>query len=728
MLFKRFVSKKSKKNKNNKNRSALSRATSNKPAVLMVMAFASFGVFLLSRSNAATASFEAESAEVKNGATVLSDDRAASGGKYVKFATDSAAQVTNFSRFPGDPNPLETGKAYWGAAVGSNDDPKTKYEISAGKSLSVRRTYWDWGKLDKMANTARADIQSNRLPFVSTKTPGWSEMASGKRDAEIDAMLRNLDSVGGPVWLTVHHEPEGGCRDNCKGPKGEDDEAGSAGWLAMQKKIRERMDAVGTENIAFVANLMTWTWDKRSGRNPADWWADNVWDVYTANSYCDDAKGKCDNGGESAVSIDMWKNFEQFAISKNIPYGTGEWGDRGSGPGSGGDILKAWNHGFDKKSDLVVWSYFDSDLNSPTGGWTLQGEALTSFQDILKNDTRVMRVNDLTKPIITNNSNYGIMSAQIAVPSNGTYKLWARLNTPIGANELVSLQLDNDSVVQVGGSSLVPNIWSWVDWKNNNNTDKLVMSLTAGTHDINIVGLSPGVMIDKIMITDESCQPTGTGDNCSLTSPSNTDLNVAIAQPIDGQNVSGKTEVVVSPSDNVQEVSFRVNNKWQATVKSAPFVWQWDTTTLPDGPAALTIRARKIGDPGNKYTEKAANVVINNKIPTPEPVDTIAPTKPEGLSINATPVYAWTVSKITYKLTWKASTDDIGVVGYVIERDGVVMGQTSALSFTDKTNTYTKTPYVYTVSAVDGNNNISKKATITATTTCQFIWCSTTVK
>lgn len=61
-------------------------------------------------------------------------------------------------------------------------------------------------------------------------------------------MLTRLDALGGPVWFTVHHEPEGGgCKPNCPGPNGEDDAAGPAGWRAMQSKVRQRMNALGTK-------------------------------------------------------------------------------------------------------------------------------------------------------------------------------------------------------------------------------------------------------------------------------------------------------------------------------------------------------------------------------------------------------------------------------------------------------------------------------------------------
>lgn len=587
-------------------------------AIAIIVIFGVIGSILIFSSKAATSNFEAESAKRSSGISVSSDNMA-SGGKYVTFNSATPVSYNQLQRFPGDPNPRVTGKAYWGAAIGGNGDP-ARHEKPTGKSLSVRRTYYGWSNRQKMVDTARSDIAANRLPFVSTKTPaGWQDIYSGKRDAEIDDLLRKLDNLGGPVWLTVHHEPEGGGGGG-KGPKGEDDVTGAAGWIKMQRKFRERMDVVGTKNIAFVANLMTWTWDKRSGRNPNDWWADNVWDVYTANSYCDESKGKCDNGGENAVSTTMWKNFEKFAQSKNIPYGTGEWGDRGSAAGAGDDIRKVWNHGFEDKSDLVVWAYFDSDLNSPNGGWTLNGSALTAFQEILKDDARVQRIKDLSNSSKTT-TNYGTLNQEIEVPTSGNYKAWVRIMTPSSTANSMHVQIDNGPVETFGGKAINANSWTWVDYKNGDSSNKTIQSLSEGTHTVKITGIDRGVKLDRVLISNETCTPVGFGNNCANTTSTPERepgkpypaAAVTISSPANRSTVSGTVTVKSGATFPTQEVSFRIDNTWQATDKSSPFEWKWDTTKFSNGSHRVVTRTRAKGDPGNIYTEQYVTVIVNNR-------------------------------------------------------------------------------------------------------------------
>lgn len=324
---------------------------------------------------------EAETGIRTGNVSVVSNTNA-SGGSYVKFGNVN----TSAARFPGDPNPKVLGKAYWGASIAGNGDP-VRHESPTGKSLSVRRTFYTWddhatAPNDSLFNTVRADHAANRLPFVSTKTPPWQEVANGLHDARIDQLLLELDKGGKPVWLTFHHEPEGG-----GGVNAPDDPGGASAWRGMQTKVRERMNALGTKNIAFMPILMSWTWDTRSGRNPADWWVPNVWDAYIVDSYNDSLTG-------DMISAPGWNNFVAWAEARNMPFGTGEWGNRGTDAQAAQEMQSFWDWGFINNKDLIVHSYFDSGLNSPSGSWELVGEPLTKFQDILKNDSRVQRIND----------------------------------------------------------------------------------------------------------------------------------------------------------------------------------------------------------------------------------------------------------------------------------------------------------------------------------------------
>jgi len=84
--------------------------------------------------------------------------------------------------------------------------------------------------------------------------------------------------------------------------------------------------------------------------------------------------------------------------------------------------------------------------------------------------------------------------------------------------------------------------------------------------------------------------------------------------------------------------------------------------------------------------------------PPSSPPDTSAPSTPSGLTSSTTS------SQVT--LSWRVSTDDTGVAGYRVYRDGVPAGTSPSTSYTS-TGLTANTTYAYTVSAFDAAGNSS---------------------
>ncbi len=89
--------------------------------------------------------------------------------------------------------------------------------------------------------------------------------------------------------------------------------------------------------------------------------------------------------------------------------------------------------------------------------------------------------------------------------------------------------------------------------------------------------------------------------------------------------------------------------------------------------------------------------------------DTQAPTVPTGLSGNA-------VSASQIDLSWTASNDNVGVTGYEVRRDGVLITTTANTSFSD-TGLTASTGYAYTVAARDAAGNVSAQSAAVNVTT-----------
>ena len=288
--------------------------------------------------------------------------------------------VAGNSRFPGDPNTKVTGRSYWGAS-GAH---LAEHESATAKSVSVHRTFVSsWDKRSQLNTQIKTARDNNRLPWVSVKTPGWGTLASGSRDSEIDSMLRSMDSTanGKPVWFTVHHEFEGDTTTT--------GEFTRANFKAMNKKIRDRMDAVGTKNIAFMPIYVATSWGGQY--NAEEWYVDGVWDAIAFDIYTN-------NASQSPLRDSYYKAVDWIA-AKGLPYAVGEWGirDYGDAAQSAKKMRDFWNWTFANKKDGIAFSYFDSPHNSPDGTWELDGLRRDTWRDILKNDSRVLRISDLSK-------------------------------------------------------------------------------------------------------------------------------------------------------------------------------------------------------------------------------------------------------------------------------------------------------------------------------------------
>lgn len=294
--------------------------------------------------------------------------------------------VQAISRFAGDPNPKASGyKAYWGAS----GPHIAEHEAATGTSVSVHRTFYQWEDVTNLSSslyrTVQDDHAHNRLPHISIKTAGWQALASGQYDIQLDTMLKKLDSYGKPVWLTVHHEPEGGG----EGGNTPDDAGGAPAWRAMQVKVRQRITSTGVKNVGFIPILMSYTWNSGSGRNPEDWWVPGVWDAYFVDSY---QKSEA----ASAVTTNHFLAFVSWIEAKGMPFGLGEWANQGSDTQAANEMQAFWDWSRVNNKDMLSYSYYDTPLNpGPEGSHELTGEALNKFRSILKSDSRVQRINDL---------------------------------------------------------------------------------------------------------------------------------------------------------------------------------------------------------------------------------------------------------------------------------------------------------------------------------------------
>jgi len=175
--------------------------------------------------------------------------------------------------------------------------------------------------------------------------------------------------------------------------------------------------------------------------------------------------------------------------------------------------------------------------------------------------------------------------------------------------------------------------------------------------------------------------------------------SVAMSAPASNAFVSGASVAVsATASDDtaVAGVQFLLDGaNLGSEDTAAPYSVTWNTTTAANGQHALSARARDAS--GNTTTATSVNVVVDNQTQ-----DTGPPSVPNG-------VFATATSASTVAVNWSASTDDVGVAGYDVFRDGIQVATVAATSYADSGLT-PGTTYSYTVAAFDAANNHSAQS------------------
>jgi acid phosphatase type 7 len=185
-------------------------------------------------------------------------------------------------------------------------------------------------------------------------------------------------------------------------------------------------------------------------------------------------------------------------------------------------------------------------------------------------------------------------------------------------------------------------------------------------------GLAP-----QLVVTTSSAPP----DTLAPTVP--TDL---------GASAVGPTRVDLSWSASGDDVGVAGYKVFRDSVQigSSPTPSFTDRTALPDNSYTYAVAAF---DAAGNQSELSAPASATT------PADTTPPSAPASLTATAS-------GSNQVNLSWSASTDDVGVASYEIDRDGTPIGTSSATSFTD-TGVQPSTTYTYTVAALDSAGNRS---------------------
>lgn len=112
---------------------------------------------------------------------------------------------------------------------------------------------------------------------------------------------------------------------------------------------------------------------------------------------------------------------------------------------------------------------------------------------------------------------------------------------------------------------------------------------------------------------------------------------------------------------------------------------------------------------GNHSDRVPAQGTTADCLPPPPTTDTLPPTEPGSPGVSG-------AAETSISITWQASSDNVGVAGYALFRNGQQAGTTTSTSYTF-TGLACGTAYTLAVSAFDAAGNASSKAQLSASTT-----------
>jgi uncharacterized protein YgiM (DUF1202 family) len=174
---------------------------------------------------------------------------------------------------------------------------------------------------------------------------------------------------------------------------------------------------------------------------------------------------------------------------------------------------------------------------------------------------------------------------------------------------------------------------------------------------------------------------------------------VSISSPANKFSVPGGTVgISVSASDNVAvlKVDITVDGTLAVSCTVSPYFYTWDASVVAEGAHAIKATA----------TDEASNV---SSTAVTVYVDRTPPTAPTGLQAAAS-------APTRVGLTWSPSSDNIGVSGYKITRNGALVATSPTASYADA-SAVPASYYTYAVSAFDAAGNTSPSSAIVSVVT-----------
>jgi hypothetical protein len=320
-------------------------------------------------------------------------------------------------------------------------------------------------------------------------------------------------------------------------------------------------------------------------------------------------------------------------------------------------------------------------------------------------------------------TDYGnVSSLPVTISSTGVYRIWTRMVAPDTTNDSYLLEVDGGTCYTVGGTGVATytsaqaSASTYFSTDPNNTTDwvsttsagaHIDVTLSAGNHTLKMIGNAPNVVVDRVVLTqDTSCVPHGLGNDCA-NPPDTTDPVANITSPVNNASVSGTVTVAATATDDSGVVS-----KLELYVDGSTTATQTDTSS----PYSFSVAGLSVGS--HTFKVVAYDPTGNSSpsgIITVKVLDSAAPT---GVAITAPGAGSSQSGVFNASST---ATDNVAVSKVEFYLDGALKttDTTGPSPFTGSIDVTSVTPGAHslTAKAYDAAGNATTSAAVSVTVT-----------
>lgn len=190
-----------------------------------------------------------------------------------------------------------------------------------------------------------------------------------------------------------------------------------------------------------------------------------------------------------------------------------------------------------------------------------------------------------------NVSSFGSVNLTVPnLPNDDSRALWVRIQT-VGTEGTLLAEINKEDCLEIKSQEATPDQWSWVAYQSDGRTALVDFPARQG-NTIRFYGVTDGLKLDRVLLTEESCIPADFGNNCKDAlelGQATTGDDVEILTPPSDSPVSGR--IMPSPTPLTKQgalskLEYVVDGK---VLQSSADVRPFDTTLIKNGRHTITI-------------------------------------------------------------------------------------------------------------------------------------------